>query len=165
ALLTTEGLRDVLAMGYEKRFDAYDIDIEGAPELVPRPLRFTVRERIAADGSVLLRLDEDGVRQAGEAMRAAGVEAVAIGFIHAWAHPEHERRAGEILQAVLGEAVTICLSGEVCPEIREYERFSTTVANAYVRPLMGTYLVRLQQRAREAGLGCPLLLMMSGGGL
>ncbi|NML46124.1 hydantoinase/oxoprolinase family protein [Ramlibacter sp. G-1-2-2] len=165
ALLTTEGLRDVLAMGYEKRFDAYDLDIEGAPELVPRPWRFTVRERIAADGSVLLPLDEEGVRRAGIAMREAGVEAVAIGFIHAWAHPEHEKRAREILQPLLGDAVTICLSSEVCPEIREYERFSTTVANAYVRPLMGSYLVRLQQRAQEEGLACPLLLMMSGGGL
>ena len=165
ALLTTEGLRDVLAMGYEKRFDAYDLDIEGAPELVPRPWRFTVRERIAADGSVLLALDEEGVRRAGHAMRDAGVEAVAIGFIHAWAHPEHERRAREILQPLLGEQVTICVSSEVCPEIREYERFSTTVANAYVRPLMGSYLVRLQERAKEAGLHCPLLLMMSGGGL
>jgi N-methylhydantoinase A len=165
ALLTTEGLRDVLAMGYEKRFDAYDLDMERAPELVPRPWRFTVRERIAADGSVLLPLDEEGVRRAGLALREAGVEAVAIGFIHAWAHPEHERRARDILQPLLGDSVTICLSSEVCPEIREYERFSTTVANAYVRPLMGSYLLRLQESAREAGLACPLLLMMSGGGL
>jgi N-methylhydantoinase A len=132
---------------------------------VPRPWRFTVRERIAADGSVLLALDEDGVRRAGAAMRAAGVQAVAIGFMHAWAHPGHERRARELLQPLLGDAVSICLSSEVCPEIREYERFSTTVANAYVRPLMGTYLLRLQERAQAAGLTCPLLLMMSGGGL
>jgi N-methylhydantoinase A len=165
AMLTTEGLRDVLAMGYEKRFDAYDVDIEGPTELVPRPWRFAVRERIAADGSVLLPLDEDAVRRAGLAMREAGVQAVAVGFIHAWAHPEHERRAREILQPLLGEQVTICLSSEVCPEIREYERFSTTVANAYVRPLMGSYLMRLRERTQEAGLRCPLLLMMSGGGL
>ena len=165
ALLGTEGLRDVLAMGYEKRFDAYDLDIEGAEPLVSRPWRFTVRERIAADGSVLRPLDEDGVRRAGEAMREAGVEAVAIGFLHAWAHPGHERRAREILQPLLGDRVSICLSSEVCPEIREYERLSTTVANAYVRPLMASYLLRLQQRARDAGLACPLLLMMSGGGL
>ncbi len=165
ALLGTEGLRDVLAMGYEKRFDAYDLDIEVAEPLVPRPWRFTVRERIAADGSVLRPLDEDGVRRAGEAMREAGIEAVAIGFLHAWAHPGHERRAREILQPLLGDRVSICLSSEVCPEIREYERLSTTVANAYVRPLMASYLLRLQQRARDAGLACPLLLMMSGGGL
>ncbi len=165
ALLTTEGLRDVLGMGHEKRFDAYDLDIEGPSELVPRPWRYTVRERIAADGSVLLPLDEEGVRRAGQAMREAGVQAVAIGFIHAWAHPGHEERARDLLRPILGDQVTICLSSEVCPEIREYERLSTTVANAYVRPLMGGYLLRLQQRLQETGLSCPLLLMMSGGGL
>ena len=98
ALLTTEGFRDVLEMGYEKRCDAYDVDVEAAPVLVPRALRFTVRERIAADGAVLRALDEDGVRAAGRQMREAGVEAVAVGFLHAWAHPAHERRAREILQ-------------------------------------------------------------------
>ena len=115
ALLTTEGFRDVLEMGYEKRCDAYDIDVEAAPVLVPRALRHTVRERIAADGTVLRPLDEEGVRRAGLAMRAAGVEAVAVGFLHAWAHPAHEVRARELLQPLLGEGVTICLSSEVCP--------------------------------------------------
>jgi N-methylhydantoinase A len=165
ALLTTEGFRDVLEMGYEKRCDAYDIDVEAAPVLVPRALRHTVRERIAADGAVLRPLDEEGVRRAGLAMRAAGVEAVAVGFLHAWAHPAHEQRARELLQPLLGEGVTICLSSEVCPEMREYERFSTTVANACVRPLMSSYLQRLREGARQRGLACPLLLMMSGGGL
>ena len=165
ALLTTEGFRDVLAMGFEKRFDAYDLAIELPQALVPRPLRFTVRERVAADGSTLLPLDEDGVRVAGAQMRAAGVQAVAIGFLHAWAHPAHERRARELLQGILGEQVTICVSSEVCPEMREYERFSTTAANAYVRPLMAGYLERLRERSAQAGLACPLLLMMSGGGL
>src|SRR4051812_4185852 len=165
ALLTTEGFRDVLAMGWEKRFDVYDVDIEGPPPLVARPWRWTVRERIAADGSTLLPLDEAGVRAAAESMRAQDVQAVAIGFLHAWAHPAHEQRAREILREVLPDAVTICLSSEVCPEIREYERLSTTVANAYVRPLMARYLLRLRDRARESGLACPLLLMMSGGGL
>ena len=165
ALLTTEGFRDVLAMGFEKRFDAYDIDLEGPSELVARPWRYTVRERVAADGTVLLPLDEQGVREAALRMREDGIEAVAIGFLHAWAHPGHEQRAREIVRSVLGDAVSICVSGEVCPEIREYERLSTTVANAYVRPMMASYLLRLQQRVRDQGLGCPLLLMMSGGGL
>ena len=165
AFLTTEGFRDVLAMGFEKRFDAYDVDIEGPVPLVPRPLRYTVAERLAADGSVLLPLDEEGVRSAARQMRAAGVAAVAVGFLHAWAHPAHEQRARELLRAELGDTVTICLSSEVCPEIREYERFSTTVANAYVRPQMDGYLQRLQQGAQREGLACPLLLMMSGGGL
>jgi len=165
ALLTTEGLRDVLAMGHEKRFDAYDVNIEGAPPLVARELRLTVPERIAADGSVLRPLDEAAVAAAGRQLREAGVQALAIGFIHAWAHPAHEVRAREILQPLLGPEVTVCLSSEVCPELREYERFSTTVANAYVRPLMAGYLGRLRAAVAEMGLRCPLLLMMSGGGL
>jgi N-methylhydantoinase A len=165
AFVTTEGFRDVLAMGFEKRFDAYDTNLEGPTELVPRPWRLTVRERIAADGTVLLDLNEDDVRTVGAQMKDAQIEAVAIGFMHAWGHPAHEQRARDILAPILGPGVSICLSSEVCPEIREYERFSTTVANAYVRPLMGSYLFRLQDSIREKGLHCPLLLMMSGGGL
>jgi N-methylhydantoinase A len=165
AFVTTEGFRDVLAMGYEKRFDAYDINLEGPPELVPRPWRLTVRERIAADGKVLMDLHEEDVRAAGAQMRDGHIEAVAIGFMHAWAHPSHEERAHHILASILGPQVSICLSSQVCPEIREYERFSTTVANAYVRPLMGSYLLRLQESIRQKGLLCPLLMMMSGGGL
>ena len=165
AFVTTEGFRDVLAMGFEKRFDAYDTNLEGPTELVPRPLRLTVHERIAADGSVLLDLNEDDVRAAGTHLREARIEAVAIGFMHAWAHPAHEQRTRDILAAILGPDVSICLSSEVCPEIREYERFSTTVANAYVRPLMGSYLFRLQDSIRQKGLLCPMLMMMSGGGL
>jgi len=165
AFVTTEGFRDVLAMGYEKRFDAYDINLEGPTELVPRPWRLTVRERIAADGTVLMDLHEEDVRAAGEHMRDAHIEAVAIGFMHAWAHPLHEERSRDILATILGPQVSICLSSQVCPEIREYERFSTTVANAYVRPLMGSYLLRLQDSIQQKGLLCPLLMMMSGGGL
>ena len=165
AFVTTEGFRDVLAMGFEKRFDAYDTNLEGPTELVPRPWRLTVRERIAADGTVLLDLNEDDVRRVGASMRDAHIEAVAIGFMHAWGHPAHEQRARDILAPILGPDVSICLSSEVCPEIREYERFSTTVANAYVRPLMGSYLFRLQDSIRQKGLHCPMLLMMSGGGL
>ena len=165
ALLTTEGFRDVLEMGYEKRYEQYDVNIERPLELVPRPLRFGVHERLAADGMVLRALDEAGVRSAAQAMKALQVQAVAVGFLHAYAWPAHERRARELLAAELGPAVTICLSSEVCPEMREYERFSTTCANAYVRPLMAGYLQRLRSDLDAAGLGCPLLLMMSGGGL
>ena len=165
ALLTTEGFRDVLEMGYEKRYEQYDVNIERPLELVPRPLRFGVHERLAADGTVLRALDEAGVRSAAQAMKALQVQAVAVGFLHAYAWPAHERRARELLAAELGPAVTICLSSEVCPEMREYERFSTTCANAYVRPLMAGYLQRLRSDLDAAGLGCPLLLMMSGGGL
>ena len=165
AFITTEGFRDVLAMGFEKRFDAYDIHLEGPVELVPRPWRWTVAERIASDGTVLIPLDENQVRQLGEILLENRIESVAIGFMHAWAYPEHEERTRQILTSILGERVTICISSEVCPEIREYERFSSTVANAYVRPLMESYLLRLQQSIQKKGMNCALLLMMSGGGL
>ena len=165
AFLTTQGFRDILEMGFEKRFEQYDINIERPPELVPRPLRFTVPERIAVDGEVLLALDEDAVAASARAMAAAGVAAVAIGFMHAYRWPDHERRARAIVLQVMGPDVTVCISSEVCPEMREYERFSTTCANAYVRPLMAGYLLRLRRLLDARKLGCPLLLMMSGGGI
>ena len=163
--LTTQGFRDILEMGFEKRFEQYDINIERPAELVPRPLRFTVAERMAADGDELLALDEAGVESSARAMAAAGIEAVAIGFLHAHRWPEHERRARAIVERVMGPRVTVCISSEVCPEMREYERFSTTCANAYVRPLMAGYLLRLRQLLDAQALACPLLLMMSGGGI
>ena len=165
AFLTTQGFRDILEMGFEKRFEQYDINIERPPELVPRPLRFTVPERIAVDGEVLLALDEDAVAASARAMAAAGVAAVAIGFMHAYRWPDHERRARAIVLQVMGPDVMVCISSEVCPEMREYERFSTTCANAYVRPLMAGYLLRLRRLLDARKLGCPLLLMMSGGGI
>ena len=165
ALLTTQGFRDVLEMGFEKRFEQYDINIERPAELVPRPLRFTVAERMAADGSVLLALDEAAVERSAHAMLAAAVEAVAIGFLHAYRWPDHERRARAIVERVMGPRVMVCISSEVCPEMREYERFSTTCANAYVRPLMAGYLLRLRELLDAQALACPLLLMMSGGGI
>ena len=165
ALLTTQGFRDLLEMGFEKRFEQYDINIERPAELVARPLRFTVAERMAADGEVLLALDEAGVERSAHAMAAAGVAAVAIGFLHAYRWPEHERRARAIVARVMGPRVTVCISSEVCPEMREYERFSTTCANAYVRPLMAGYLLRLRELLDAQSLTCPLLLMMSGGGI
>ena len=130
AFVTTAGLRDILEMGYEKRFEQYDVYMDKPAPLVPRPLRFPVKERISARGRVLAPVDEVDLRRAAEAIKAAGVQAVAIGFIHAYAHADHERRAREVLQGLLPPEVTICLSSEVCPEIREYERFSTTCANA-----------------------------------
>lgn len=165
AFLTTAGFRDVLEMGYEKRYAQYDINIERPAELVPRPLRYGVAERMAADGTVLRALDDQAVIAAARAMRAQGVQAVAIGFLHAYAWPAHEQRARELMAAELGPDVTLCLSSEVCPEMREYERFSTTCANAYVRPLMAGYLARLRTLLDQAGITCPMLLMMSGGGV
>ena len=164
AFVTTEGFRDILEMGYEKRFEQYDVFMDKPPPLVDRPLRFTVPERISANGKVLVALDEAAVKRVAAEVKATGAQAVAIGFMHAYAHGAHERRAREILQAELPD-VTICISSEVCPEMREYERFSTTTANAYVRPLMSGYLWRLRKLLDDRGMSCPLFLMMSGGGL
>jgi N-methylhydantoinase A len=165
AFVTTAGMRDILEMGYEKRFEQYDVYMERPAPLVPRPLRFTVPERLDGRGKMLLALDEKSVRSVAERLRAERVQALAIGFMHAYAWPAHEQRAAAILRELLPQDVTICLSSEVCPEIREYERFSTTCANAYVRPLMQGYLLRLRAELDACGVRCALLLMMSGGGL
>ncbi|MET0348936.1 MAG: hydantoinase/oxoprolinase family protein, partial [Rhizobacter sp.] len=164
ALLTTEGFRDVLEMGTESRFDQYDIAMDKPPALVPRDLRVTVRERLAADGSELLPLDEAAVREAATFFAQQGVESVAVAFLHSYANPAHERRAGELLRQAL-PGVTVSLSCEVSPEMREYERFSTTAANAYVQPIVATYLGRLDDKLRALGFSCPLFLMLSSGGL
>ena len=164
ALLTTEGFRDVLEIGYESRFDQYDIMIEKTPALVPRRHRFAVPERVAVDGKVLKALDTDAVAAVVPDLEAMGAESLAIGFLHSYANPDHERRARDIVAAILPD-LPISLSSEVCPEVREYERFCTTAANAYVQPFMASYLRRLGERFRERGFGCPILLMTSGGGL
>ena len=165
AFITTEGFRDVIEQGYEKRFDHYDLMIESAKPLVDRHLRLTIKERLAVDGDVLIPLDEAHIPELAKTIRDENVGAVAIGLLHAYAHPKHEQRIAEILKQLLPANITVCLSSEVAPEIREYERFSTTVANAYVRPLMAGYLKRLQMALGEMGLHAPLYLMMSGGGL
>jgi N-methylhydantoinase A len=164
ALLTTEGFRDVLALGNESRYDQYDLNIELPQPLVPRRWRVTVPERLDNEGNILLPLDEAAVRRQVEFLRAEGIEALAIGFLHAFVNPAHERRAAEIVREMWPE-IPVSLSSEVSPEMREWERFSTTAANAYVQPRMASYLFRLQDGLKAAGLGCPLFLMLSGGGL
>ena len=165
AFITTEGFRDIVEQGYEKRFDHYDLMIDRPVPLVPRTLRLEVRERLSADGEVLLPLDEGAAKGLARTIIAEGVTSVAIGFLHAYAHDAHEKRLRELLAKLLPGDVTICISSEVAPEIREYERFSTTIANAYVRPLMASYLYRLRDQLQEMRLTAPLFLMMSGGGL
>jgi N-methylhydantoinase A len=164
ALITTDGFRDVLALANEARYDQYDLNIELAKPLVPRRWRLPVPERLDNTGKVLLALDEAAVRAHIPFMRAEGIESLAIGFIHGFVNPTHERRAAEIVREAWPE-LPVSLSSEVSPEMREWERFSTTVANAYVQPLMARYLKQLELGLREAGLGCPLYLMLSGGGL
>ena len=164
ALVTTEGHRDVLEMAYENRFEQYDVNVDRPPPLVPRRWRFTVPERMNAAGEVLAELSSAAVSALVPALQAAGIESVAVGFLHAYANPAHERLVRDMLGEAL-PALSVTLASEVCPEIREYERFSTACANAYVRPLMATYLADLQQRLQALGVVCPLLLMTSGGGL
>jgi N-methylhydantoinase A len=163
ALLTTEGFRDVLEIGNADRYDQYDLQIEKPEPLVPRELRFPIRERVRPDGSVSLALDEDQVREVARGIRALGLRAVAVAFLHSYRNPAHERRAGEIL---LGEIPDLCvsLSSDVAPEIREYERTSTTVANVYVRPVMERYLNSLRRRLVTAGFRGQFLVMLSDGG-
>ena len=164
AFLTTRGFRDILEMGFEKRFEQYDVFMDKPDPLVPRRLRFDVAERVSAHGRVLVPLDRGQVRAVAAACREAGVEAIAVGLLHSYAHPAHEEAIREVLATEL-PGVTVCLSSEVCSEIREYERFSTTCANAYVRPLIAGYLHRLRDGLVERGMTCPFYLMMSGGGV
>jgi len=163
AFLTTEGFRDILEMGYEKRFDHYDIYLEKPPPLVPRKYRLPVRERISAEGKVLVELDHNQVLQTIRFLKEEEIEAVAVGFLHAYAHPVHEQKVRDLILSEL-PGLSVCLSSEVCPEMREYDRFSTTCANAYIRPLVSGYLERLEKLFAEAGFGCSIHLMMSGGG-
>ncbi len=164
ALVTTEGHRDSLEMAYENRFEQYDINIDRPDPLVPRYRRWPVPERVDARGRVLRPLDEAAVAALVPRLEAEGIESLAVGLMHAYTNTAHEERVAEILRAALPD-LWISLSSEVCPEIREYERLSTTCANAYVQPLMARYLTRLEQRLREDGFACPFLLMTSGGGL
>ena len=164
ALITTEGFRDVIAMGNESRYDQYDLNIVLPEPLVPRYLRLTVPERLDNTGAVLRPLDEAAVRALIPLLRQEGVESIAVGLLHAFVNPAHERRIASILHEALPD-VPVSLSSEVSPEMREWERFSTTVANAYVQPMMASYLRRLETELHAAGAVAPLFLMMSGGGL
>ena len=164
ALITTEGHRDAVEMAYENRFEQYDIDIDRPQPLTPRKLRFGVRERLNAHGEVLVPLDESSVEALAPVLAEHGVTSVAVGLLHAYANPVHERRIAEILAERL-PAASITLASEVCPEIREFERLSTACANAYVKPLMSDYLERFAAELEMRGFDCPFLLMTSGGGL
>jgi len=164
ALLTTEGFRDVVEIRHENRFEQYDVNIDLPPPLVSRRLRFAVRERVDAQGNVLVPLDEASLARAIDRLAALEVEAVAIGFLHSFTNPDHERRTGAAVARRLPK-VAVTLSSDVSPEMREYERFSTACANAYIQPLMARYLAGLERELKRTGFVCPLLLMTSGGGI
>ncbi len=162
ALITTEGFRDLLEIGRQNRASLYVLSRHRPPPLVPRALRFTVRERMGPQG-VIVPLDESSVAAAVDTITAAGdVDAVAVCLLFGFLHPEHERRVGEVLRARLPE-VAVSLSCDVLAEFREYERMSTTVADAYLRPRLSSYLERLSGRARDEGLPAPVIMQSSGG--
>lgn len=164
ALITTAGFRDSLEIAYEHRFEQYDLYMERPEPLVSRDLRLEVPERLAADGSTLLALDEAALEALATPLRQNSIESVAISFLHSYINPAHEMRAREVIARLLPD-VAVTISSEVCREIREYERTSTVVANAYVLPMMDRYLSRMREGLRRIGANCPLLLMMSSGGI
>ncbi len=161
ALVTTAGFRDVLEIARQNRPSLYDLTQDRPSALVPRELRFCVRERMGPHGE-LEPLDETGVGEIIAQLREAEVEAVAVCFLFAFAHPEHERAAGSALREGL-PGVHVSLSSDVLPEFREYERFSTTTANAYLAPRLGAYLHRLTEEVRRASMPSPMVMQSSGG--
>ncbi|MED5474120.1 MAG: hydantoinase/oxoprolinase family protein [Pseudomonadota bacterium] len=164
ALIATDGFTDSLEIAYEHRFEQSDLFMERPKPLVPRHLRLGIKERIASDGSVLIPLDENSVKEAVMKCKEEKVEAIAIGFLHCYANDQHEKLAQSIAQSLLPD-IPISLSSQVSPEIREYDRLSTTVANAYILPLMQTYLKNLGESLKSTGYSAPLLMMMSSGGM
>ena len=163
-LITTAGFRDAIEMGKEIRYDLYDLFLERPEALAPRHLRREVSERIDAAGSVLLAFDAEGFRNAVRALVADGAEAIAVSFVHAYRNPAHEQAAKAILRAEFPQ-LAVTLSADVAPEIREFERTSTAVCNAYVQPLVDRYLERLQSELARMGLSGPLYIMLSAGGI
>src|SRR4249920_1055796 len=164
ALVTTEGFRDVLEIGRANRPDLYNLSYRKPVPFVPRRLRFEVPERISHTGEELLPLDEAAVESAAEHLRALDVDAVAICFLHAWTNPQHERRAAELVSKLLPE-IEVVASHEVSAQWREYERTSTTVLSAYVKPTVASYLNELRSGLREAVVDAPLYAMRSSGGV
>ena len=161
AIVTTEGFRDVLEIARQDRPDLYDLTKDRPEPLVPRELRFTVKERMGPDGEIE-PLDEEGLAEVSGALKEAGVEAVAVCLLFAFMHPEHEKRVGEVLREELPDA-HVSLSSEVLPEFREYERFSTTTADAYLGPKLAAYLENLDDEIEGAGMPEPLIMQSSGG--
>jgi N-methylhydantoinase A len=164
ALLTTAGFRDVLEIGRQTRPDPYDYTIERPPPLVPRDLRIEIDERLDADGTIIVPLDEAAVERAALALEAAGIQAVAVAFLHAYKNGVHEKCAGEILRRVMPKAF-VALSSEVLPEFREFERLSTTVINAYAGPRMHHYLGRFAVDMAGLGAAVAPYIFHSNGGL
>jgi N-methylhydantoinase A len=164
ALITTRGFRDVIEMRTESRFEQYDLNLRLPEPLLPRDQRFVVKERMDARGEVLIALERGEVEALADALNAKGYQSVAVGLLHSYVNAAHERMIGEVLAERMPGAM-VSLSCEVSPQMREYERFNTTIANAYIKPLMKSYLTRLKGRLEQEGARCPVFLMHSGGGV
>ncbi|HMS00192.1 MAG TPA: hydantoinase/oxoprolinase family protein [Anaerolineales bacterium] len=163
ALITTKGFRDALEIGNEGRYDIYDLGLVKPPPLVERRLRFGIAERMAASGEVLHPLDVNAVTELCKRLNTEGIESVAICLLHAFTNPRHELDVYEIVRDEMPNA-SISISHQVSPAMREYQRTSTTVANAYVQPITSNYLERIQSGLKQAGLNAPLNVMLSSGG-
>ena len=164
ALITTEGFRDVIEMRTESRFEQYDLNLCLPEPLLPRQMRYTVPGRIDANGNELLPLLRQDVEKVVKKIKVAGYESIAIGLIHSYANDIHEKIVRDVVSELIPD-VMISISSEVSPQMREYERFNTVVANAYIKPLMKSYLDRLKGKLKEVGADCNIFLMHSGGGI
>jgi N-methylhydantoinase A len=163
-LLATEGFEDIVEIGREKKYELYDVHIQKPTPLAAKTLRRGIKERLKFDGSILCKIDENSVIKAVDDLVTLGVESVAISFLHSYANPVHERIAAKIIQDKYPK-LSISLSSDVAPEIREYERTSTVLANAYIKPLAADYLDGISTGLQRQGVMSPLLLMLSNGGL
>jgi len=164
AFITTEGFRDVIEMRTESRFEQYDLNLSLPEPLLPRQQRYTLKERLGATGEIFIPLQRDDVVTLAEEIKQAGYESVAVGFLHSYINDVHEQLVREVFAEIIPD-VMVSLSSEVSPQMREYERFNTVVANAYIKPLMKSYLSRLEGQLRSEGIGCSIFLMHSGGGI
>lgn len=164
ALITTEGFRDVIEMRTESRFEQYDLNLNLPDPLLPRQMRFTVAGRVDANGKILVDMDRAEVEAIVDHIAEGGFESVAVGLIHSYLNPTHEQLVRDVLFEKLPN-VAVSISSEVSPQMREYERFNTVVANAYIKPLMASYLGRLGDRLNDEGVSCRIFLMHSGGGV
>ena len=164
AFITTKGFRDVIEMRTESRFEQYDLNLKLPDPLLPRNRRYVVEERISASGDVLIELDVAGCEALAKKLAKANYESIAIGLLHSYVNDSHEKQIADIFRQHM-PSVLISLSSSVSPQMREYERFNTTIANAYIQPLMKAYLDRLKGRLQAAGADCPVFLMHSGGGI
>ena len=164
ATVTTDGFRDILEIAYERRYDQYDIGLEKPDYLVPRERAFTFPERVSVHGKSLLPFHDDAIPRLLSDIDGSGADAVAICLLHAYANPENEQKLRDALSRDRPD-LAISLSSEVSPEAREFDRLSTTVANAFIQPLMSNYLADFERQFASAGLTCPILMMTAGGGM